>query len=256
MPYLKMTGLDLPGDDSVVWRYMDVSKYLSMLVNRGIYFVRCDKFRDTWDSVLPPRWLEKMNRNSFILSQNGVTYTEAEWYQEREIPSNLISCWNVNDHEYERMWQTYTTSPEAIAIQTTIGQLKECFSKSDHDVRIGLVSYGDHDRVEDLKFARAYWADSEPSPSGLNPWYVPRFLKRQEFEFEKEVRATIHVLGNPAPVPHGYSVEIGIEGLRTLIQSIRVKPGSQEWFVRVIESVNDQFGLQGTSINNSALDAI
>lgn len=194
-----MTGLDLPGDEAIVWRYMDVSKYLSMLVTRGIYFVRCDKFQDPWDSALPPRWLEKMSRDSGIVRPNGGTYTEAEWYEEREIPSNLVSCWNVNDHECPKMWETYTTGADAVAVRTTIGRLKSCFSDCDRDVRIGLVRYGYHDRVKDPKFAVGYWPEVEPAPSGLNPWNVPRFLKRKEFDFETEVRTTIHVSTKPAP---------------------------------------------------------
>jgi hypothetical protein len=250
MPYVPMTGLELPGDEKAVWRYMDMSKYLSLLVTRSIYFVRCDKFRDPWDSMLPVRWQEAMSRASYLPRPHGGTYTDAEWYAEREIPSNPVSCWNVGAHESERMWAAYTVGDEAVAVRSTIGRLKAAFIEGTPSVRIGLVRYGEHDRIEDPKFAEAWWPEVEPVPRRLNPWYVPRFLKRQEFDFESEVRATIHV---PTPIEHGFPLEVGLAGLRTLIQCVRVKPGAPEWFVRVLESVNERYGLGSTAVEYSEL---
>lgn len=248
-----MSGLELPGDESIVWRYIDVSKYLSMLVTHSIYFVRSDKFKDSWDSVLPFHWREKMNLEMGT-KPNGSTFTEAEWYEEREIPSNPISCWNLSDHECQRMWDEYTTGPEAVVVCTTLGRLKSCFSPCDRKVQIGRVHYGDHTQVKAPKFAASYWPDTQTPPTGLNPWYVPRFLKKQEFEFENEIRVSVHVPAELEPISHGYPLEIGVQGLRSLIKSIRVKPGSQDWFVEVMKSVNDKYDLPDVLVEHSELD--
>jgi hypothetical protein len=177
-----MTGLELPDDSSAIWRYMDLWKLQSILDTFGLYFVRSDRFTDSWDSVLPPNWHAKMQRKMCDRPEGG-SYTEAEWYEEREIPTNPILCWNCDAAESRRMWQEYTTNPESLVIQSTIGRLKQCFSSTNTEVRIGKVNYGDHDDLDDPKFAVAYWGNNTPLAK-LNPWYVPRYLKKVEFAFE------------------------------------------------------------------------
>ena len=123
---------------------------------------------------------------------NDGKYTEAAWYEEREIPTNPILCWNCDENESKRMWREYTSSTDALVIRSTVGRLKECFSSTSVEVRIGLVNYGDHDGLDDPNFFEVFWDDDAP-PARLNPWYLPRYLKRLDFAYEKEIRATIHV---------------------------------------------------------------
>ena len=144
MPFTPKTGLELPADIATVWRYMDLWKFQSILETFGLYFVRSDRFSDSWDSVLPPKWRDKMQR-VMCDRPDGGKYTEAAWYEEREVPTNPICCFNCDENESERMWREYTRSTDALAIRSTVGRLKGCFSSSAVEVRIGLVNYGYHD---------------------------------------------------------------------------------------------------------------
>lgn len=168
-----MTGLDLPDDAANIWRYMDLWKFELLVETFGLYFVRSDRFSDSWDSVLPPKWLAKMQR---VMGDrpNGGAYTEAEWYEEREIPTNPIHCWNCDDGESAEMWDEYTNGEEALVIRSTVGRFKQCFSSAAMDVHIGMVNYGYHDDLDDPKFAVGFCGDE--MPMNLNPWYVPRWI--------------------------------------------------------------------------------
>lgn len=86
-----MPQLRLPRDDAVIWRYMDLWKLEAMVPELSLFFVRSDKFEDSWDSVLPPNWQSSVNV-PMSLSPDGTTYTIADWYAEREIPNNPILC--------------------------------------------------------------------------------------------------------------------------------------------------------------------
>src|SRR5262245_48382874 len=110
MPFAPMTGLDLPDDGTRLWRYMDLWKFEKTLTTSGLFFVRADRFKDKWDSVLPPKWLAKMERKMCDRAGGGF-YTKAQWYEEREIPTNLVSCWNCEPTENTTMWWEYTSSP-------------------------------------------------------------------------------------------------------------------------------------------------
>lgn len=251
MPHIPMTGLELPDDAAAVWRYMDLWKFESILKTSALYFVRSDRFSDSWDSVLPTKWRQKMQR---VMSDhpNGSEYTEAAWYEEREIPTNPILCWNCDENENERMWREYTKSSDALVIHSTVDRLKECFSLTSASVRIGLVNYGYHGDLEDPIFAIAWWGDNAPS-SGLNPWYVPRYFKRIEFAYEKEIRATIHVNSEDQPIDPGYNLVIGSSGIRTLIESIHVHPNATINQLKQVKSLLDQYGYCDIPVQSSTL---
>lgn len=251
MSYAPMTGLELPDDAATVWRYMDLWKFECILQTSALYFVRSDRFSDSWDSVLPPKWRQKMQR-VMCDRPNGGEYTEADWYEEREIPTNPILCWNCDENENERMWREYTKSPDALTIRSTVGRLKRCFSSTSVRVRIGLMNYGYHDDLEDPKFAIAWWGDNAPVPE-LNPWYVPRYLKRMEFAYEKEIRATIHIDWEDQPIDPGYNLAIGSSGIRTLIESIHMHPSATINQQRQTKSLLDQYGCCDNPVQSSTL---
>ena len=127
MPFRQMTGLELPDDAAILWRYIDLWKFKSILKTSSLYFVRSDRFndKDPWDSVLPPKWRIRMQR-VMCDHPNGGKYTEASWYEEREIPNNPILCWNCDKNESERMWREYTTGIDALVIRSNVGRFKEC----------------------------------------------------------------------------------------------------------------------------------
>jgi len=76
MPFTPMIGLELPKDDTTVWRYMGLWKFRKILETSALYFVRSDRFKDTWDSILPPKWRKKMQREMCDRPSGG-KYTEA-----------------------------------------------------------------------------------------------------------------------------------------------------------------------------------
>jgi hypothetical protein len=253
MPFTHMTGLYLPDDTAIVWRYMDFWKVQFMLETSSLYFVRSDRFKDKdlWDSVLPPKWKIRMQR---VLCDrpNGGQYTEAAWYEEREIPNNPILCWNCDENESEQMWREYTNGIDALVVRSNVGRFKECFSSTSVAVRIGLVNYGDHDGLDDPNFFEVFWGDEVP-PARLNPWYVPRYLKRLHLAYEKEIRATIHVKFEDQPIDPGYNLAIGSSGICTLIESIHVHPNATSKQRKQLKSLRDKHGFFDIPIQSSTL---
>ena len=251
MPFTPMIGLELPNDSSTILRYMDRWKFQSILENSALYFVRSDRFKDSWDSVLPPKWKEKMQCVMCDRPNDG-KYTEAAWYEEREIPTNPICCWNCDENESERMWDEYTSSTDALVIRSTVGRFKECFSLTSAHVKIGRVNYGYHDDLGDPQFVITWWGDDAPA-AGLNPWYVPRYLKRLEFKYEKEIRATIHVSLEDQQIDPGYYLTIGSSGINTLIEAIHVHPNATIEQRKHLKSLMDKHGFYDIPIQSSSL---
>lgn len=240
MPFIPEPGLELPNDTATIWRYMDLWKFQSILKTSALYFVRSDRFRDPLDSVLPAKWREKIQ---------GVL---PDWYEDREIPTNPILCWNCDENESERMWHEYTSGTDALVIRSTVGRFKECFSSTSAQVRIGLVTYGDHDALDDPKFVMSFWGDNDP-PARLNPWYMPRYFKLTKWDYEKEIRATIHIDSKDQPIDPGYNLVIGSLGICTLIESIHLHPNATTDQCKQLRTLLDHHGLCNILLQSSAL---
>ena len=145
--YYPHPDLVLPEDDSVVWRYMELWKFQSMLQRSSIFFSRADRQTDKLEGEYPEAMLAELERRVDKLhSDDGTSYTFLEWHTQKEIPSRLISCWSAVHSESRKMWTAYTSTSKSVAVRSTIERLKNCFQEKEEPVVwIGSVRYGDEE---------------------------------------------------------------------------------------------------------------
>ena len=48
------TDYEIPKDDSVIWRFLDLAKFISVLKDRALYLPRPDKFEDQFEGTVCP----------------------------------------------------------------------------------------------------------------------------------------------------------------------------------------------------------
>lgn len=169
-----------PNLSDKVWRYMDFTKFLSVLESRSLYFTRADKFEDPFEGSYPkanvlsriliPHEVPLEHREKFLQAMNAQADSNRQWPR-----YTAVNCWHLNNHESAAMWQLYLKSNEGIAIQTTFQKLRDSFSMSQDDIYLGQVSYID------------YETDWIAPGNILNPFVH----KRKSFEHEKEIRAVL-----------------------------------------------------------------
>lgn len=46
---LYYTSYEVPDDDAVLWRYMDLAKFVSLLKDKALYMTRADMFEDPFE---------------------------------------------------------------------------------------------------------------------------------------------------------------------------------------------------------------
>jgi len=228
--YYNHPDLVLPDDNSVMWRYMDYPKLQSMLQKNSIFFSRADKQTDNLEGEYPENMLNELEtRWGTVVSDDGISYTFMQWHTQKEIPSRLLSCWNANPHESKKRWSAYTNTTESIAIRSTIGRLKGCFTIKGNDepvVWIGRIRYGD----EENRLPDSYhkW--------NVNYFLYPFFAKREVYRWENEVRATVNLARKKQLAlnhsPNGCFIKAD---LRVLIDSIWIHPQATEDFRHGVE---------------------
>jgi hypothetical protein len=226
----------------LLWRYLDLSKFIALLHDQALYFARADELGDPFEGSLP-----KQNRKILqetLTLQLGSSKAEQNLNNLAKTNKSFltimnISCWHMNEHESAAMWGLYGKSNDAICIQTTYKILASILPEQ---VNAGLVTYIDYERT---------------SFDGGN--IFNQFMhKRISYEHERELRAIVvsnFPPGGPPNLPdnfvfseHGVKVPVD---LNLLIQNIFVSPASPKWFMEIVESLRDHYGLIAPVIQSS-----
>jgi hypothetical protein len=211
---------------------MDVTKLIAFLSDSALFFPRADQLGDAWEGamsrvnvMLRPQVYKDLTpeQRSQLLPSLSLMFAKAR----QEI---YISSWHHNDVESAAMWRLYLKSDEGIAVQTTVGRLKDSLEAYlVHSVLIGTVEYLDYDSTfipEDNMFA-------------------PFLCKRRSFAHENEVRA---IILDPASVSTGVRVAVSLE---TLIENVYLAPTTPDWILQAVQSLLDRFGISRTVLRSS-----
>ncbi|MCU5622620.1 hypothetical protein OCA99_23675 [Bacillus cereus] len=237
--YEEFTNFVLPSEETKIWRYMDFTKFMSMLDKEEIFFTRSDRFEDKFEGTYPranieethdflKRLVEQEHQEETLRSINGFSK-----YIRKLV---TINCWHMNEYESAAMWELYLKSNEGIAIQSNIGRLIESFSHCPQKIFIGEVNYIDFNK----ELLQA---------SDLLELFMH---KRKSFEHEHEIRA-IHqlpfVMSDTGCIDAKAepSVEYGIGipcDIRTLIEKVYISPTAPKWFEELVRSMCDKFDLK------------
>lgn len=175
MPVEPHSSLVLPPDDTVLWRYMDFSKFLLLLEARSLWFSRADQFEDPLEGTFTDA--EVKHLRSLDAANPGLPSLISESYlqgPQQMRATAYVSCWRAGQAESMAMWDLYGKGSGTVAVKTTIESLKEAISESPLRIFLAEVKYVD-------------WNLAPFDNNSL----VMCFRKDSSYEHEKEIRAVI-----------------------------------------------------------------
>ena len=228
--YEEHPDYEAPEDDAVLWRYMDFTKFVSLLETKSLFFARADKLGDPFEGAyskvnvaLRPALYEGK------IPESGLKQFAAFAKESRRFTK--INCWHEANHESAAMWRLYSREHDGIAVKTDFKSLSQSFTCND-SIYIGKVNYVDYDTT------------FIPERNV----FFPYFHKRQSFEHEREVRAiTLNMPTRDGKID--LSQEVHAIGsyydvdLSSLVQEVIVAPYADDWFIRLVQSVAARYGL-------------
>ena len=156
---------DVPPEEQFLWRYMDFTKFVSLLESASLFFPRVDILGDSLEGTVTQVTIdarrkmlgvaeEQIKRSMQEHSGRLPVELESRLFETDKVLADMlrwsrqwtyISCWHINDGESAAMWRLYAKSDEAIAVRTTLGRLEGCLD--DHrgpphgEPIIGKVKY-------------------------------------------------------------------------------------------------------------------
>jgi hypothetical protein len=162
--------------------------------------------------------------------------------------SIAVNCWHINKGESEAMLRLYGDSGKGVAVETTLGALKESLSARDSAFRVHIYP---------VKYLDFFDDTLKPADCVVEGHRAP-LLKRLSYEHEREVRAFIvHVpetaraaldLESWKPNP----VRIPLEVTR-LVKAVHISPYPGEPFAGSVTKVCEKFGLPREIVKPSRL---
>jgi hypothetical protein len=237
--------------DTKIWKYMDLGKFLALLTTRTLYFACPIQFADPYEGWLPKSHLAAHSKIiSSVLDQYR---TQRDQFITRGVPERTfddmlndmtlklqavhgdvitrfgVCCWHEAEHESDAMWRIYAARGSGIAIESTIDRLQSSLSHPSLIV----------DRIRYMDFER------DPIEKGHQHYQL--FVKRQSFDYEREVRAT-----TPLQQP-GRGTGLPCD-LDILISRIRVSPLEADFVADAIRAISaGRFSSLRTVVEQSRL---
>jgi hypothetical protein len=237
--------IEVPDPGESLWRFMDFTKFMSLLERAALYFSSARKFLDVdpFEGSYPREnsLTEQARRTGMDLA--GIIRARASL-----LDRYFINCWHLSESESAALWVLYGPRQSAIAVRSTFSALRK-----------SIVVNGPH---EQLFFAKVKYLDysRDKFPGQLADLdMTPFFHKRKSFEHERELRiiathGNSPVFGN---VPEtgkqqvvGYYLPVD---LRVLLQAVYMPPRAEDWFHELMKSVLSRHRLSQVLVERSSL---
>tara|TARA_R110002111_G_scaffold162491_3_gene228896 strand:- start:1759 stop:2919 length:1161 start_codon:yes stop_codon:yes gene_type:complete len=209
-----------------IWRYMDFTKFMSLLEESSLFFSCVALLNDPFEGSF-----SKLNKALRPLMYKGKDPEELSSLIVKLRNEVAVNCWHASEYESAAMWELYAKSEESVCIQSTYQKLS---SVLEGKAEIGNVQYVD--------YTNEFIPENDP--------YLAFLHKRKSFEHEREIRGVIKKLdGNNSG--NGVMVKINVHDL---IDNIYVSPNSPRWFYELIKKTIKRYNLTKPVIQSSLSD--
>jgi len=238
MPIVRAADLDhrslkQPALADPLWRYMDFTKFIAMLVAGKLYLSRLDQLGDDYEGWVPQP--PKNHYRGFFKETDAIRDRELKERSSNEKCRYYVSCWHANDEESDAMWKVYVKGNEGIALRTTCRNLRASLEVTPEELWLHNVEYD--------------YSEKEPTHGGS--MLRACMTKRKPFRHEQEVRVVWH-RGEGLELPPGFYVDCKLE---TLIEQVYVAPAAKDWFVSLVEKVLEKYGIRKEVVQKSGLSS-
>ena len=98
MAVINNSELNISDDDVQIWRYMDFTKFVSLLDRKALYFSRADYVGDPFEGAVSKLKLNELQMWDVVVDYTGQMAVEKEIQTAKEnIPFDYLNCWHIND---------------------------------------------------------------------------------------------------------------------------------------------------------------
>jgi len=234
-----------PHESIELARYMDITKFLSLLKDGQLFFCRLDKLEDRFEGTLPKisrKHLADWFRDVGVtVHPNGTANIEEKIEQEVEKHFEFsekyksltcINCWNEYRGESYALWKVYSDLNQGIMIKSSFSRIINAVKESKEEIYCSRIKYIDY----------------EKDSIDIGNTMTPIVHKHKAYSYEQEIRL-IHVVSNEGwkhdwineKYKNGIKINVDVQ---VLISEIVISPFAPDWFIELIEDILNKYSIE------------
>jgi hypothetical protein len=241
-------------DETAIWRYMDLPKFISMLSTKTLWFAKAASFEDGYECFCEVARREMplndplakcitrtvSGREPELISLTRMVVDlsrEAAAHFDRAPEHIYVNSWCLAD-ESMAMWQIYGSDGCGIAVKSSIDQYRRSamVGVAEQQYTLDCVEY-DLDSGSNSKIDVR--PGSTPVAAGLwRELLKIAFHKRTCFEYENEWRAALYQDERDIP---GCNIDVDLD---SLVSEVYIGPRASQLVFDVVCAVMDRFELK------------
>jgi hypothetical protein len=235
LPEINFLKSKQPHQEDYLWRYLNLKKFLSFLIDQKLHLKRLDQFEDKNDGIFANLLQLKYNLSKIIKAGKEID-VEYEESKLRELQRNLFaSCWFVGNRESMAMWKIFS-NPDSVAVRIKYKDLKKIFKDRAFDYNENEIKSVTLGRVQYYDFQNGKGA----SQSADTDSFVA-FSKDESFSNEKEFRIIVYTeKGNDNTTP---GIDFMLKDFQNLPFEIVFHPKAEDWGVKNLKDIMEKFHL-------------
>ena len=173
----QLDKFSVPSGDTIIWKYMDIPSFISLIQDQKIVFNKAKLFEDKNEGKLPLKVRKDFEEVMDTLYKEKILIKPISYsILEDVVKVSYVCCWSISNHEIVHMWKIYAKE-NGIAIKTSYNKLKESLKK---------------ERVEDITPLLINYIDYNEAKTPLIPHAAAYLsIKREEYKYENEFRLVI-----------------------------------------------------------------
>lgn len=243
-----------PESNYQIAKYLDITKFVSLLSLKSLFFCRLDKLEDHFEGTTSKpnfelrkesyRYLNNLFPNRKQLTEEEIEINVKSQYasDEKFKAVNCVCCWNKFKNESAALWKIYSDLHKGVMIKTNINDLISSFKDTPEELDLSEIKYIDYEKE--------YMPDHNLT--------YPIIHKHNAYYFEDEVRIINTVkYGNKftfdwdsEKVKNGKYISVDIT---KLINEVVVSPYAENWYFELISDLCSKYGLESITIVKSKL---
>ncbi|NOQ75347.1 MAG: DUF2971 domain-containing protein [Crocinitomix sp.] len=226
-------------------RYVNITKFLSLLKDQQLFFCRLDKLEDKFEGTMPKisrkelinsyRYLRDVRKFFSVPMTDKIIEEKVEEefeFREKIKSIRCINCWNEFKGESYALWKIYSDLNQGIMIKSSFNRVISAFKESKEKIYCSKVKYIDYN-IDSIDIGNIM---------------TPLIHKHKAYAYEEEIRL-IHEVSNVRwkhdweNEKHEKGVKINVN-LQELISEIVISPFSPDWFIELIEDILNKYSIK------------
>ena len=231
-----------PKNDYTIVKYIDLTKFISLLHRESLFFCRLDKLEDQFEGTTAKanfdvriRWYQQTNHllHQSLTHEEILKHVEELYEHERKLKAlNCVNCWNKKNIESAALWKIYSDFSKGIMIKSSISRIEKALEETKEDIKLSEIRYIDYNNETMLDGNTMY----------------PLIHKQTAYSYEDEVRLIYEVMPEfgweydwtKEEVQEGFYLKTD---LNELIDEVVIGPYSPEWFLKLVQDIANKYGL-------------